>query len=171
VRDAFEARFLDTAWGALSFAISQSAPKSAERVACHLQSVLRFWQPLQSARYLFMRLGVAHTLEEVMVASCDWAMEAWCPEGATSVRERLEKAVERMARATREDCLEAMLRQMPRAFTLARDLKHRQVLTDAAFQRERLAALDSRSFERVSGACTSDLLEKLYAWDRQLDLQ
>jgi len=60
---------------------------------------------------------------------------------------------------------------MPRALAAGRDLKHRQVLTDPAYQRERLAALDALSFERVSGACTSDVLEKLYDWDRELGLQ
>jgi hypothetical protein len=133
VRDAFEARFLDTAWGALSFAISQSAPKSAERVARHLQAVLRFWEPLQGVRYHFMRLGEAQTLEEVMGASCGWAMEAWCPEPEGAVRERLARAAERMTRATREDCINAILRQMPRALSFARDLKHRQVLADPSF--------------------------------------
>ncbi|WP_309895995.1 hypothetical protein, partial [Archangium sp.] len=171
VREAFEARFLDTAWGARSFAISQSAPNSAERVARHLHAVLRFWEPLQGVRYHFMRLGEAQTLEELMVASCAWAMEAWCPEGQGPVRERLTRAAERMARATREDCLEAILRQMPRALSLARDLKHRRVLADPSFQRERLAILDSPSFERVSAACTSDLLGKLYDWDHELGLQ
>ncbi len=98
-------------------------------------------------------------------------MEAWCPEGESSVRARLERAAERMARATREDCLEAILRQMPRALAAERDLKHREVLADPSFQREHLATLDSRSFERVSGACTSDLLALLFEWDDELGLQ
>ncbi|HLM45946.1 MAG TPA: hypothetical protein VK458_18900 [Myxococcaceae bacterium] len=170
-RDAYEASFGETAWGALFFAISPSRPASAERTARRLEAVLRFWEPLQSVRYLFETLGVAQTLEEVMVASCAWAMAAWCPEGAGSVRERLGMAAERMARATREDCLEAIFREMPRALSFARDLKHRQVLADPIYQRERIATLDSRSFERVSAACTSDLLEKLYEWDHELGLQ
>jgi hypothetical protein len=170
VRDAYEARFLDTAWGALSFATWQSAPMSAERTARHLQAVLRFWEPLQSARYLFKKLGVAQTLEEVMMASCGWALEAWCPEGAASVRALLEKAAERMARATREDCIELLLRQMPQAISAERDLKHRSVLADPAFQRERLATLDSNSFERVSGACIGYVLELLFAWDHELGM-
>jgi hypothetical protein len=169
VRDAFEAFFLGTAAGALYFSISQTIPASAERTARRLEAVLRFWEPLECARYLFKTLGATYTLEEMMVASCGWAMDAWYPEGDGSVRSRLEKAVERMARATREDCLEAMLRQMPRALSFARGLKHWQVVADPAFQRERLATLDAPSFERVSGACTSDLLEKIYSWDRQLD--
>jgi hypothetical protein len=171
VRDAYEAAFLETAWGALFFALEQMGPVSAERTARRLEAVLRFWEPLERIRYLFKRLGAAQTLEEVMVASCDWTMEAWCPEAEGSVRERLGIAAERMARATREDCIEAILREMPRALAAGRDLKHRQVLADPAYQRERLATLDALSFERVSGACTSDVLEKLYAWDRELGLQ
>jgi hypothetical protein len=171
VRDAYEAFFLDTAWGALFFTLARMGQGSAERMARRVQAVLRFWEPLQSARYLFKKLGEAQTLDEVMVASCDWAMEAWCPEVEGTVRERLGVAAERMARATREDCIEAILREMPRALAAGRDLKHRQVLADPAYQRERLATLDALSFERVSGACTSDVLEKLYAWDRQLGLQ
>lgn len=171
VDDPYEAFCRETAWGALYFATSQDVPRSAERTALRLQAVLRFWEPLQSARYLFKTLGAALTLEELMVASCDWAMDAWCPVGETPVRARLETAAERMARATRGDSLEAILRQMPRALVHARDLKHRDVVADSSFQRERLAALDPPAFERVSGACTSDLLEKLYDWDHELGLQ
>jgi len=171
VRDAYEAFFRETAWGALYFVTSQDAPRSADLTALRLQAVLRFWEPLQSARYLFKTLGTALTLEELMVASCGWAMDAWCPAGETSVHARLKTAAERMARATREECLEAIFREMPRALAYARNLKHRDVVADPTFQRERLASLDPLAFERVSGACTSDLLEKLYDWDHELGLQ
>jgi hypothetical protein len=98
-------------------------------------------------------------------------MDAWCPGGETSVRERLAAAAECIARATREDCIEAILRQMPHALTFARNLKHWDVVAEPSFQRERLAALSPPAFERVSGACTSDLLALLYSWDRQAGKQ
>jgi hypothetical protein len=170
-RDAYEAFFRETAWGALYFLISPDAPRSAQLTALRLRAVLRFWEPLQSARYLFKTLGATLTLEELVVAACDWMMDAWCPVGDASVRARLETAAERMARATREDSIEAIFRQMPRALTFARGLKHQNVVGDPVFQRQRLAALDAHDFERVSGACTSDLLALLYAWDRQLGKQ
>lgn len=170
VDDPYEAFCRENAWGALYFTTSQDVPRSAERTALRLRAVLRFWEPLQSARYLFKTRGSALTLEELMVDSCDWAMDAWCPVGETSVRARLEMAAERMARATREDSVEAIFRQMPRALMHARNLKHRDAVSDPSFQRERLAALDPLAFERVSGACTSDLLEKLYDWDHELGM-
>ncbi|WP_375769794.1 hypothetical protein NR798_02610 [Archangium gephyra] len=169
-RDAYEAFFRETAWGALYFAIDPSSPESAERTAVRLQAVLRFWEPLQSVRYLFKNPGTEHTLEELMVAACGWAMEAWCPEGGTSTLSRLETAAARMAHATREDCIEAILRNMPRALTSSRSLKHRNVLADPIFQRERLAMLNPRAFDRVSGACTADLIGQLYDWDRELGM-
>jgi len=171
VRDDYEEFFRQTAWGALFFSTTHMGPVSAERTAKRLQAVLRFWEPLQGARYLFKKLGATHTLEELMIASCGWALEAWCPVGETSVRARLEAAAERMAKATREDCIEAIFRQMPQALPHAGKLKHRQVLADPAFQRERLAALDPHAFERVSGACTSDLLGQVYSWDHELGKQ
>ncbi|WP_075207462.1 hypothetical protein [Archangium violaceum] len=171
VRDAYEASFLETAWGALFFTLARMGAVSAERTARRLEAVLRFWDPLECARYLFKKPGAAQTLEELMVDSCGWAMDAWSPELEGPVRARLESAAKRMERATREDCLEAILRQMPRALAAGHDLKHRQVLADPAFQRERLTMLDTPSFERVSGACTSELLEKLYDWDHELGLQ
>ncbi|HEX8536451.1 MAG TPA: hypothetical protein VF664_03230, partial [Cystobacter sp.] len=67
-------------------------------------------------------------------------------------------AAERMARATREDCIEAIFREMPRALAHAGHLKHRKLVADPAFQRERLVTLDSWSFERVSGARTGELI-------------
>jgi hypothetical protein len=169
LRDAYEDFCLETAWGALYFALAQMGPVSAQRTAKRLQAVLRFWAPLQGAHYLFKKLGTAQTLEELMVASCDWAMDAWCPEGDASVRERLETAAQRMARATREDCIEAIFREMPRALAHAGKLKHRNVVADPDFQRERLATLDSWSFERVSAACTADLIWLLTVWDRELE--
>jgi hypothetical protein len=168
VSDAYEASFRETAWGALYFVTAQEAPVSAERTALRLQAVLRFWDTLQSARYLFKTLGVTLTLEELMVASCDWVMDAWDPRGEASVRARLETAAERMARATREDSIEAILRQLPRALQLVPGLKHREVLADPGFQRRSLAALDPLAFERVSGACMWTLTEKLYDWDAEL---
>jgi hypothetical protein len=171
VRDAYEAFCRETAWGALYFAIEPTGPVSAARTALRLQAVLRFWELLQAPRYHFRRLNVLLTLEELMVASCDWAMDAWCPVGDAAVRTRLELAAERMAQATREDCMEAILREMPRAFMYAPDLKHRDVLAEPAFLRKRLATLDPASFEHVSGARTGALIGQLRDWDRELELQ
>ncbi|ATB36589.1 hypothetical protein CYFUS_002004 [Cystobacter fuscus] len=168
VRHAYEAFFRETAWGALFFATTHMGAVSAERTAQRLQAVLRFWEPLQCASYLFKRPGAAHTLEELMVAACDWAMDVWCPVRHSSVRVRLEMAAERMARATREDCIEAIFREMPRALAHAGHLKHRELVADPAFQREHLATLDSWSFERVSGARTGDLISLLHDWDHEL---
>jgi hypothetical protein len=151
--------------------LEQLGPVSAERTASRLRAVLRFWEPLQSARYLFKTLGAVLTLEELMKASCDWAMDAWCPVGEAAVRTRLELAAERMAQATREDSIEAIFREMPRALAYAGKLKHRDVLADPAFQRERLTTLDPWSFERVSGACTADLIWLLHNWEHELGVQ
>ncbi|WNG44580.1 hypothetical protein F0U60_11095 [Archangium minus] len=171
VRDAYEAFFRGTAWGALYFALEQMGPVSAPRTAQRLQAVLRFWEPLQSVRYLFKTLGTELSLEDLMKASSGWAMDAWCPVGEASVRSRLEVAAERMARATRDECIEAIFRQLPQALAHAGKLKHRQILADPAYQRERLATLDSRFFERVSAARTGDLIWLLVNWDHELGLQ
>jgi hypothetical protein len=171
VRDAYEEFCRETAWGALHYAIEPNGPVSAKCTALRLQSVLRFWEPLQSVRYLFKRLNAVLTLEELIVASNDWAMDAWCPVGESAVRARLQTAAKRMARATKDDSIEAILRQMPRVLEFARNLKHRDVLADPDFQRERLALLKPEAFEHVSGACTSDLLGQLYSWDRHLARQ
>lgn len=163
-RDAYEAFCRETAWGALYFVLLQAAPMSAERVALRLQAVLRFWEPLQSVRYVFKAHDTLLTLEELMLAACDWAMDAWCPEGGSSIQERLERAAERMARASKEDCIEAILRQLPRVLTATRGLKHPDVLANPAEWRQRLALLDPESFARLSSACTADLLAQVYAW-------
>jgi hypothetical protein len=171
VSDAYEAAVRETAWGALYFVISRNAPKSAERTALRLQAMLRFWEPLQSVRYLFTSPNVPMSLEQLMVDAINWAMDAWCPVGEGSVRERLERAAARMAQATRDDCVDAILRQMPRALAHANRLKHRTMLADPAFLRGRLATLGPESFEHVSGACTGELIAQLYDWDQQLGIQ
>jgi hypothetical protein len=171
VRDSYEAFCRETAWGALYIAIAQYGPVSAERAALRLHAVLRFWEQLHSVRYIFKTLDVVLTLEELMMACSDWAIEAWCPVGIGSPQDRLAMAAERMAKATREDSMEAILRQMPQALNYARDLKHRDVLAQPALWRERLSSLDMKDFEYVSAACTSELLGLLYAWDRQFENQ
>ncbi|HVG59217.1 MAG TPA: hypothetical protein VNA24_11725 [Hyalangium sp.] len=171
VRDAYEAFFRETPWGALYFAISPTAPKSAQRTALRHQAVLAHWESLLSARYLFKKLHPVLNLEELMSAACDWAMDAWSPEGDSPVRERLERAAERMARATQEDCIEAILRQLPLVLPFARDLKHPETLADPQAQRQHLLAMDPKSFARVSGACTPALIECLYDWDHDLEMQ
>ena len=171
VSAAYEAAARETAWGALYFVFARIAPKSAEMTSLRLQAVLRFWEPLQSVRYLFTSPNVPINLDQLLVAAINWAMDAWCPGSEASVHARLEMAAARMAQATKEDCIEAILRQMPRAFASATDLKHRAVLTDSAFLRERLATLGPELFERMSGACTGDLIAQLYDWDHQLGMQ
>jgi hypothetical protein len=171
VRARYEASCLETPWGALYFAVTQPGVLRPERVARRLQAVLRFWEHLESARYLFKTLNPVLTLDELMNAACDWAMDTWGPAGETSVRARLETATELMARATREDSIQAILRQMPRVLAHSPHLKHRDVLADPAFLQERLEMLAPPVFERVSAASTPDLLGQLYAWDRQLEKQ
>lgn len=171
IRDAYEAFAREMAWGALLFAIEPTGPESAGRTALRLQAVLHFWETLQSVRYVFKRLDTVLTLEGLMLVSNDWAMDAWCPTGETSVKGRLEAAALRMARATKEDSIEAILRQVPRALASARGLKRRDILTDPAFLRQRLATLEPAYFDRVSGARTANVLELLYDLDHQLGVQ
>ena len=173
VGDAYEAFCRQTAWGALFVTLSQSAPLSAGAWRFVSKQLLRFWEPLESARYLFKRLGAVLTLEELMVASSDWAMDAWCPlDDSSSSRPLGPGGLPRMARATREDCIEAMLRQMPRALEFARGLKHRDIVADPGFQRERLSRI---SRHKLLSACPVRALRILpglvYSWDRKLGKQ
>ena len=112
----------------------------------------------------------AISLEELMVASCDWAMDAWCP-GPGTVRSRLEIAAERMARATKEDSIEAIIREMPRALALEKSIKHGHLWGAPDLLRQRLAALSLDDFERVSGACPGYLVELANFWERDLGRQ
>jgi hypothetical protein len=123
VRDAYELSCRSTAWGALYFAIAPTGPASSKRTALRLQAVLRFWEPLQAATYLFNTPHPALSLEELMMAACGWAVEAWCPEGEGTIQARLEFAADRMARASREDSTQAILRQIPRVLAHEPGLK------------------------------------------------
>jgi hypothetical protein len=167
-RDAFEAFCLSTPWGALYHAVSPSPPHSAERMANRLASVLRFWDVLQGLRYAFWSFEQKYTLEELMGDIYRKTLEAWCPGGPASVREHLSVTVERMARATQEDCLEAVVRVMPSVVEVNTDLKNREVLSDPGFLRERLRALPPKKFESLSSAYKYAVNGQLYAWDREL---
>jgi hypothetical protein len=167
MREAFESFCLGTPWGALEYTVSPSPPWSAERVANRLASLLRFWDVLQGPRYAFWP-GRKYTLEELMEDIYRKTLEAWCPGGPASVREHLALTVERMARATREDCLEAVLRVMPVVVEMNTHLKHREVLSDPDFLRERLCALPPEDFEDISSADRYAVNGQLYAWDREL---
>jgi hypothetical protein len=167
MRDAFEAFCLSTPWGTLYHAVFPYPPRSAELMANRLASLLRFWDVLQGPRYAFWP-GRKYTLEELVDDIYRKTLEAWCPGGPASVREHLALTVERMARATREDCLEAVLRVMPVVVEANTDLKHREVLSDPDFLRERLSALPPEKFEGISSACKYAANGQLYAWDREL---
>ncbi|MFL5350321.1 MAG: hypothetical protein ACJ8AT_36570 [Hyalangium sp.] len=167
-RDAYEDVCRATAWGALYFTIAPTGPVSAERTSRRLQALMPFWEPLQSVRYLFKTVNAALTLDELLSTACDWAMEAWSPVGEGSVRTRLELAAERMGRATHEDSIEAILRQMPRALQHAQGVKHRDVLANPEFLRQRLASLSHEAFTHLSAAWTAGLIRQLHVWDRQL---
>ncbi|HYO69624.1 MAG TPA: hypothetical protein VEU33_26470 [Archangium sp.] len=73
-----------------------------------------------------------------------------------------------MAHATREDCLEAVLQVIPVLVEVNTDLKHREVLGDPDFLRERLSTLPSKDFEDFSSAYKYTVSVQLAAWDREL---
>ncbi|QRN97567.1 hypothetical protein JRI60_00275 [Archangium violaceum] len=167
MRDAFESFCLSTPWGALCHVVSPPPPRSAERMANRLASLLRFWDVLQGPRYAFW-FGRKYTLEELMEDIYRKTLEAWCPGGPASVREHMALTVERMSRATREDCLEAVLRVIPVLVEVDTEFKHREVLSDAGFLRERLSALSPKDFEDFSSAYKYTVTVQLAAWDRVL---
>ncbi|PTL84798.1 hypothetical protein [Vitiosangium sp. GDMCC 1.1324] len=172
IKNTHETFFRETAWGALFFALSGAAPESAELTALRLQAVLRFWDSLQHGRYLYKTLNTFMTLEELMTAACGWAMDAWCPKGGSSVRSRFEVASERMAQATREESIEAILRQLPHILPFAdrKLLNHPEVVMDPSSWREHLSTLDAAEFERISGVRPGEVLGRLYVWDKELDI-
>jgi hypothetical protein len=167
MRDAFESFCLGTPWGALDHAVSPPPPRSAERMANRLASVLRFWDVLQGPRYAFW-FGKKYTLEALMEDIYRKTLEAWCPGGPASVREHMALTVEHMARATQEDCLKAVLRVIPVLVEEDTEFKHREELSDPGFLRERLSALPPERFETLSSAYKYTVTVQLAAWDREL---
>jgi hypothetical protein len=145
-----------------------STPCSAERMANRFAALLRFWEVLQVPRYAFWSFERKSTLEELLDNIYRKTLEAWCPRGPATVREHLALTVERMARATREDCLEAVLRVMPVIMKGDTDLKHHEVLSDPDFLRERLRALPPKKFESLSSADKYAVAVQLSAWDREV---
>jgi hypothetical protein len=95
-------------------------------------------------------------------------LEAWCPGGPASLREHLALTVERMAHASREECLEAVLRLIPVMLKTNTRLKHRDTLNDTGFLHERFASLPPEDFDSLSSAYTYAVNNQLYAWDRAL---
>ena len=166
-RETFDSFCLSTPWGALFHAVSPYPLRSAERMAHRLAALLRCWDVLQGPRYAFW-FERKDTLEELMEDIYGVTMEAWCPGGPASVREHMALTVERMSRATREDCMEAVLRVIPGLVEVDTGFKHREVLSDPGFLRERLAALPTEDFEDVSSAYKYTVTMQLAAWDRAL---
>jgi len=167
-RDAFESFCLGTPWGALYHAVTPRSPRSAERMAQRFAALLRFWDVLQGPRYAYRVPDTHHTLDELTEYIYRDTLEAWCPGGPASVREHLALTVERMAHATREDCMDAVLRVIPFVVRANDGLKHREVLNDPVFLRERLAGLPPEDFEALSSAYRYAVNGPLCAWDREL---
>jgi len=169
--EAYEAMAREMAWGALYYTFSQPHPIGAQRTALRLRGVLRFWDSLSRVRYLFKSKDVPSSLDGVMEVMCGWAVTAWCPGEGGSLQARLGIAAERMGRASREDSLEAILRQLPRALSMSPNLKHREALSDLSLCREHFASLDDASFDDVSTAEPHNVMRILRLWDKDLDLQ
>ncbi|MBM7116226.1 hypothetical protein [Archangium primigenium] len=167
-REAFESFCLSTPWGALYHAVSPPPLRSAERMAKRLASVLHFWDVLEGPRYAFWSAEQRSTLDELVENIHGKTLRAWCPGYPSSLRGLLELTVGRMSRATREECMEAVLRLMPVLVAEDPEFKHREKLCDPHFLRERLAALASDDFEEVSGGYTYAVTARLAAWDREL---
>ncbi|WNG31233.1 hypothetical protein F0U62_49940 [Cystobacter fuscus] len=171
MEESFESFCLSTPWGALYHAVSPPPPRSAQRMARRFAALLCFWDVLQGPRYAYREPDTHHTLDELIAYIYGMTLEAWCPGGAASVREHLALTVERMARATREECMEAVLRVIPGVMRMNTDLKHREELNDPDFLRERLGTLRLEEFETLSSACRFAVNKWLYAWDRALGRQ
>jgi hypothetical protein len=171
ISDMYEAIYRDTPWGALYYATAMVAPYDARSYALRLQAVDRAWEELESVRYIFRVHAAPLSLEELMMDACGWAVTAWCPEVRGEFRLRLRTATERMGKATREECIEAILRQVPHVLPRARGLAHPQTLADLDLWRERLSRLDTEDFSRVSASLTANLLACAYSWDKELGLQ
>lgn len=168
MRDAFESFCLSTPWGALYYAVSPPALRSAERMAKRLAALLRFWDVLQSPRYAYRVPDTHHTIDGLMDYIYRKMLEAWCPGGPASVREHMALTVDRMSRATREDCMEAVLRVIPVLVEADTEFKHREELSDPGFLRERLAELPPKDFEDFSSAYKYTVTMQLADWDRAL---
>jgi hypothetical protein len=168
MEEAFEAFCLGTPWGALYHAVSPPPPRSAERMARRLAALLRFWDVLQGPRYAYRVPDTHPTLDELVDSIYRKTLEAWCPGGPVSVREHMAMTVARMSRASREECMEAVLRVIPALVEVDAEFKHREILSDPGFLRERLSALSPRDFEKVSSAYAYSMTLQLAAWDREL---
>ncbi|HYO71866.1 MAG TPA: hypothetical protein VEU33_37890 [Archangium sp.] len=167
MEEAYEVFCRATAWGSLFHVLEPGAPRSAERMAARLGALLHHWDPLQLPRYLHKKLGGAYTLGELLEEIYGRTLEAWCP-GGRPVRGHIEVVVERMARATRQECIEAVLRLIPHVLAQPSRLKHREILGDPVLQRERLTTLLPEQFERFSSADAFAVYEQLASWDREL---
>jgi hypothetical protein len=168
---AFESFCLSTPWGALYHAVSPPPLRSAQRMAERFAALLRFWDVLQGPRYAYREPDTHHTLDELIAYIYGMTLEAWCPGGPVSVREHLALTVERMARATREECTQAVLRVIPNVVRMNTDLQHREELSVPDFLRERLDGLRADDWEDISSAYRFTVNGQLYAWDRALGRQ
>lgn len=168
--DAFERAHLDTPWGALFHAVHPRAPASARVMSARLSAVLRFWDSLSVPRYQHKTFNRFYTLEELITDIYGRTLNAWCPKAPPTVRAHLQATVERMSQATREDCLQTILRVMPSILTGPYKLDHREELGDPALQIERLSALTPEEFERISSAYSSPVYAQMRRWDEELGL-
>lgn len=169
IREAFEAFCLNSPWGALHYCVAPPPKRSAENMARRLTALMRFWEVLESPRYAFWFYNRPYKLEDLVHDIYGRTLEAWCPDGPPSVREHLSLTVELMARATRQDCEQALLRLAPVLIQMDPDFKHLKVLSDLDFLRERFASLSPRDFDSVSSAYMYTVTSQLADWDRELD--
>lgn len=136
--EAFVSRY---PWGALSLAI-EAQLWSIPIIIRRLETVLSFWEELQTLRYLRLR---KYTLDELILYWYEGPLRMWVDAPRGSVPDILRAAIEQMRCASEDEIHTRMMRHMHYVIDTDPKLKQREWLKSPGMLEAKLALMEKEN--------------------------
>ncbi len=111
VKAAYEALACRYPWGALNALIRHTLYNTIPTVSRRLETLLSFWEQLDSVRYLDLILCLT-TLADVVRFHCPGIVTMWVDTPTGDIRKDLATAIEQMRRASNDEIYARLLRHL-----------------------------------------------------------
>lgn len=162
VAQEFETHVLQTPWGALDAAVTRAAPFSVGSVTRRIDSLLRFWEPLDTLRYVGPMGAAPVPLAELAGFCYAGPLGMWRDRPPGEVRQDLRAAVDAMNAAGPGERQDRLVRVLAGLAGAEERLREEPRLTDPGWLREQVRQLPDAERDELYPGQESRLLRVLY---------
>jgi hypothetical protein len=143
---AFETHVGRYPWGALVVAIKHAMYNSIEAVSRRVEAVFRFWELLDTVKYInvFKR---RLSLGEIMAFHFQDHVAMWVDQPTGNIRIDLRTAIDQMRKASEDEIRARLIKRLRELVDIERDLKHRDWLKSPGVIEAELIATENRKRE------------------------